>query len=194
MSHTITPPAIKVPSNEEVEQALLGALLVDNRKYDAVADILRPEHFYDPAHRRIFAAISSEVSVGRKADPVTLRRMFDADADLAKEGGGAYLAELAGNVVTLVNVGEYAKTLHDLFVKRQLIETALGLLDDIQNPDVGRSGSDIREAHESALMMMEDAGPRSQALVSIRDAVSEAIEGAETAYRAGTSLTGVTNA
>lgn len=192
MSHTITPPAIKVPSNEEAEQALLGALLVNNRAYEMVADFLRPEHFYDPAHQRIFTAIASEVSVGRKADPVTLRRMFDADPELAKEGGGAYLAELAGNVVTVVNAADYGKTIRDLFVKRQLIETALGLLDDVQNPDVGRSGADIREAHEAALMQMDDAGPRAQALVSIRDAVTEAIEAAETAHRSGTSLTGVT--
>ena len=91
------------PHNEEAEQALLGAILVNNKAYERVAEFLRPQHFYDPVHVRIYEAITKMIERGQIANPVTLKPYFDNDPALANDGGAEYLAELAANVVTVIN-------------------------------------------------------------------------------------------
>src|SRR5690606_11522642 len=78
------------PHNEEVEQALLGALLVNNRSLEKVSDYLRPAHFYNPVHGRIYEAIHKFAERGQDASPATLKNYFDKDEDLAHVGGGQY--------------------------------------------------------------------------------------------------------
>ena len=67
------------PHNIEAEQALLGAILVNNVAYEKVGEILQPEHFYDPVHGRIYGAISTLINRGQIADPKTLRGLFNND-------------------------------------------------------------------------------------------------------------------
>jgi replicative DNA helicase len=61
------------PSNLQAEQALLGALLANNKAYERVSEFLAPEHFADPIHGKIFAAIARRCELGQIADPVMLR-------------------------------------------------------------------------------------------------------------------------
>jgi len=83
------------PSNTEAEQALLGAILVNNAAYGRVAEFLAPEHFGNAVHGRIFAAIGKLIERGQIANPVTLKNLFDQDGALAEIGGAQYLARLA---------------------------------------------------------------------------------------------------
>jgi len=85
----------EAPSNIEAEQALLGAILVNNLALNHVSDRLRPEHFYEPIHHRIYEAIQHLHDKGQIANPVTLKHYFDRDAALADIGGAEYLARLA---------------------------------------------------------------------------------------------------
>lgn len=75
------------PHNQEAEQGLLGALLIDNRALEKVTDFLRPEHFFMPAHQRIYDAIIKMNDRGQSATPVTLKNYFEKDADLEHVGG-----------------------------------------------------------------------------------------------------------
>jgi replicative DNA helicase len=109
------------PHNYEEEQALLGALLHNNSVYEIVSDILYAECFADAAHGRIFEAISRLIERGQIADPITLKDYFSKDESLAQVGNGEYLVNLAASVVSVVNVREYANTIHDLYLRRQLI-------------------------------------------------------------------------
>ncbi|MDP7539313.1 MAG: DnaB-like helicase N-terminal domain-containing protein, partial [Alphaproteobacteria bacterium] len=68
-----------LPQNIEAEQALLGALLIDNAAYDPVSVFLEPEHFYVPVHARIYEATRDLIVRGQIANPVTLKSYFDAD-------------------------------------------------------------------------------------------------------------------
>ncbi|MGR0185521.1 replicative DNA helicase [Azospirillum aestuarii] len=181
------------PHNEEAEQALLGAILINNRAYEKVSEFLRPEHFYDPAHQRIFAAISEEVEAGRKADPVTLRDRFASDADLAGDGGGAaYLARLVANVVTVVNSADYGRIIHELFLRRQQIEVALSMLDDAYDVGSGRSPEEAIAEFAGDLDRILDIAPASQATFTcMRDAAEEALNRADAARRTGGGLSGV---
>src|SRR5689334_24476993 len=82
------------PSNPRAEEALLGALLANNKAYERVSEFLVPEHFVDPIHGRIFQAISRRIEAGQLADPVTLKAEFEHSSVLDEVGGTAYLAHL----------------------------------------------------------------------------------------------------
>ncbi len=64
------------PYNSEAEQALLGAILVNNVAFEKCNDILEASHFYDPLHSRIYGAVSTLINRGQIADPKTLRGVF----------------------------------------------------------------------------------------------------------------------
>ena len=85
-----------LPQNVEAEAAMLGAMMIDNRLADDLLDKLEPEHFFEPLHGRIFAAIKTARVADMLATPVTLRPMFESDAGMKELGGPAYLAQLTG--------------------------------------------------------------------------------------------------
>ena len=91
------------PGNLEAEQALLGAILVNNDAASKVTDFLQPEHFLEPGHQRIFAAALKLIARGQIANPVTLKYYFEQDEALTEVGGSLYLARLAGAAVTVIN-------------------------------------------------------------------------------------------
>src|ERR671922_700881 len=84
------------PHNIEAEQALLGAILVNNEAFYRVSDFLEPRHFFEGVHQKIYEIASSLIRAGKVASPVTLKTFLPADADI---GGGMtvsqYLARLA---------------------------------------------------------------------------------------------------
>src|ERR1700753_3273199 len=84
------------PHNFEAEQALLGAILLNNRAIENVLEFLRPGHFAEPLHGRIYAACLALAERNQIANPVTLKTFLTSDADLARLGGDSYLARLAG--------------------------------------------------------------------------------------------------
>src|SRR5882762_2915439 len=90
------PPLFRsAPHNIEVEQALLGAILVNNEAFYRVSDFLEPQHFYEPIHQKIFELAGSLVRAGKVATPVTLKTFLPADIDIAGLTSVQYLARLA---------------------------------------------------------------------------------------------------
>jgi len=92
------------PSNLAAEQALLGALLAQNRAYERVADFLEPKHFADPVHARIYRRISERILDGRLADAVSMRADFENSGILDEVGGSAYLTQLLAAMVGITIV------------------------------------------------------------------------------------------
>lgn len=179
------------PSNEEAEQGILGALLASNKAYEKVADILRPEHFYDPAHQRIYAAIASSIDAGRPANPVTLKAMFDADEALKENGGGEYLTALFSSFVTILNAREYAKTIRDLFLRRQMIEVGLDLVADAVAEDIARPAEKRIEEAEGRLYELAERRGGARGSVALIDALAQADEIIDRAQKATDGITGV---
>lgn len=118
----VTSPLLAPPANLEAEQALLGALLANNKAYDRVSSFLEAHHFADAVHGRIYAAIRARCERGELADAVTLRREFEKTDELAEVGGLAYLARLIEAMVGIVNAGEYGRLIYDCYQCRRLIE------------------------------------------------------------------------
>src|SRR5690349_23244011 len=81
-----------LPQNVEAEAALLGALMIDNRLVEDVQLKLRPDHFFEPLHGRIYESILRMTDANRVANPVTLKPLFDGDESMKEVGGPAYLA------------------------------------------------------------------------------------------------------
>jgi len=181
-----------LPHNEEAEQGLLGALLVDNRALENVADFLRPEHFFVAAHARIYEAIQKMVDRGQTASPVTLKNYFDTDEDLTDVGGSAYLADLAGSVISVMNVNDYASAIYDLFLRRELITVGEDMVNDSFEHVLEKSAGDTIESAEAKLYELAEGGDSRGNFTTLRDSVLVAIEHAEKAFKTDGNVTGVT--
>jgi replicative DNA helicase len=181
-----------LPHNLEAEQALLGALLIDNRSLENVGDIVRADHFFAPVHQRIFDAISKMADRGQNADPITLRPYFEKDAELEERGGAQYLADLAASVITVVNAANYAKFIRDMHARRELITIGNDLVNEAFAADVDVSAQDCLEGAEARLFEMGESGQGDRGFVTMRDATAAAIELAEKAFKSEGHVTGVT--
>jgi replicative DNA helicase len=180
------------PHNEEVEQALLGALLVNNRALEKVSEFLRPEHFYNPVHGRIFEAITKFVERGQDASPITLKNFFEKDQDLAHVGGGQYLSDLASHVISVVNVEDYGRVVYELHLRRALISLGEDVVNDAYDHDVDQNAQDQIEQTEKRLFDLATAGDYKGGFVSFNESLTRAIQQAEIAYQREGLVTGVT--
>src|SRR5215468_6801196 len=90
------PPLFRsAPHNIEVEQALLGAILVNNEAFYRVSDFLEPQHFFEPIHQQIYDHLRALVRTGKVASPITLKTFLPGDLDIAGLTVAQYLARLA---------------------------------------------------------------------------------------------------
>lgn len=129
---TLEPPEA-LPHNIECEAALLGALMIDNRLVDQIADRVVSAHFYEPLHGRIYDAILREHSLNRIANPVTLRPYFDGDEAMKEVGGPAYMAQLTGSGAAIIGARDFADQLVELARLRALIGAGQNLIDAAMN-------------------------------------------------------------
>src|SRR5438128_1561563 len=120
--------------NVEVEQALLGALLVNNDVLASLPSALGPSDFSEGLHGRLFEASATLIRSGRPASPLLLKPTFENDETLKEIGGTAYLARLAAAATTIVNAPEYARHVMGLSLRRKAIakaEEAIAELKDL---------------------------------------------------------------
>lgn len=181
-----------LPHNLEAEQGLLGALLIDNRALEKVTDFMKAEHFFVPAHQRIYHAIITMVERGQSASPVTLKNYFQNDEDLKDVGGAEYLAELAASVVSVINAADYGQTIYDLHMRRELITLGEEIVNESYDHSLERDATNTIESAEARLFSLAESGDSKGGFVTLRDSVMVAIENAETAFKADGQCTGVT--
>jgi replicative DNA helicase len=187
-------PAYRVaPHNEEVEQALLGALLVNNKALEKVSEFLRPAHFFNPVHGRIFEGIVKFIERGQDASPITLKNFFEKDADLAHLGGGQYLSDLAAGVISVVNVADYGQTIYELHLRRALIAMGEEVVNDAYDHNIDLPAKQQIEQAEKRLFDLATAGDYQGGFVSFHDSLTRAINQAQIAYQREGMVTGVTS-
>jgi replicative DNA helicase len=112
------------PNNIEVEQALLGAILINNEAYGRVSRFLEPKHFYEPLHRRIYMLAGELIEMGRVANHITLKTYLPSSEKVGDMTVAHYLARLASEAVTIINSRDYGLTIHELWSRRELIPEA----------------------------------------------------------------------
>jgi len=200
MSDVVTPmhrPAPEVtshrepPHNLEAEQGLLGAILVNNRAFERVSDFLRPEHFANPAHGRLFAACGRMIERGQIASPVTLKGMFDQDEGLADVGGAQYLVKLAGSVVTVINATDFGREIHDCFLRRELIDVGETIVNDAFDRDMDEPATNQIEKAENRLFTLAEDGNSEGGFVEFKSALSDSVEMIQAAYKRDGGLAGL---
>src|SRR5205807_8979285 len=114
------PPYRAAPHNIEAEQALLGAILVNNEALYRVSDFLEPQHFFEPIHRQIYDIARTLIRTGKVASPITLKTFLPADLDIAGLTLAQYLARLAADAATIKNARQRRRTGYDLATRREL--------------------------------------------------------------------------
>jgi len=179
------------PHNIEAEQALLGAILVNNDAYDRVSGFLEPWHFYDPVHGRIFESAATLIRAGKLASPVTLKTYFDADAALAEIGGPAYLARLAAAATTIINAEEYGRTVYELAQRRRLITIGEDLVNASYDTPVDTSPRTLIERAEQELYELAEESKYGKGFLTFATALTDAIDMAAKAYERDGGLSGV---
>ena len=147
-----------LPHNLEAEQALLGAILINNEALNQVATFLEPPHFYLPVHGRILEAILKMIERGQIASPVTLKHYFDNDDSLSDVGGAQYLARLAGSAVTIINAEHYGRAIYDLAMRRELISIGEEMVNEAYDASLDESATAQIENSEHKLFMLAEEG------------------------------------
>ena len=179
------------PCNLEAEQGLLGAILVQNRAFERVSEFLRPEHFFDPLHGRIFEAAATLILRGQLANPVTLKSSFERDEAFAETGGDAYLARLAGSAVTVINARDYGRTIHDLYLRRELIALGEDTVNDAFGGDLEVTAMNQIETAEKRLYDLATVGDYEGGFQEFPAVLADTIQMAEAAYKREGKLIGV---
>jgi replicative DNA helicase len=181
-----------LPHNLEMEQALLGAVLVNNDAAARISDFLKPVHFFEPLHGRIFEAAMILVERGQIASPVTVKTFFEKDEALKAVGGAQYLARLTVAAVTVLHAADYGRALYDLALRRQLIAIGEEMSVLAAEPKAGESATEQIEQAESQLFRLAEEGQHEGGFKSFLTSVTAAVHNIEAAYKRDSRLTGVT--
>ncbi len=180
-----------LPHNDEAEQALLGALLVNNEKTHIVSGFLLAEHFFQPIHGRIYDAILKLVERGQMANPVTLKHYFENDDALTDIGGAQYLARLAGSTVTIINAEDYARTVHDLALRRSLITLGEEVVNEAFDYKIEVPARMQIEEAEQRLFNLAEAGQSEGGFRPLAESLTGAVTMMEGAYKGDSGMSGI---
>ena len=187
------PTQTALPQNVEAEAALLGALMIDNRLVEDVQLKLRPDHFFEPLHGRIYEAVLRMTDGNRVANPVTLRPLFESDEAIKDVGGPAYLAQLTGSGAAVIGARDFAQQIYDLALLRSLITVGRDLVEGALDTSEDVAPLAQIERAETELYKVAEAGGAEGRARSFGEAAMDSIRNAEAALNRGGGLTGITS-
>jgi replicative DNA helicase len=190
--HDSTSEPKALPRNVEAEAALLGALMIDNRLVEDVQLKLKPEHFFEPIHGRIYDALLRLVDRNMVANPVTLKPLFDADEAMRELGGPAYLAQLTGSGAAVIGARDFADQVYDLALLRELVGVGREMVEKALDTSEEINPKGLVEEAEVALYRVAEQGGESGGTKTFRQAMHLALEQAEKAQNSGGHISGVT--
>lgn len=175
------------------EQALLGALILDNSVIDNIPDTFYSYHFAAELHSKIYEAICKIRDSGSVADPITLTSYLKAEPTFQKSDGQKYLLDLVDSVIGLNNVSDYAKIIYDLYLRREIVSIGDKAILKAKAMDVEEKANDIIESTEKDLYELASGVSNKGRLVAFSDALAESIEAAASAFKRDSHIVGVTS-
>lgn len=178
-----------VPYDIDIEQAFLGALMVDNFYYDRLPSNFCRHHLYDPLHQKIFRSITELITKGDAATPLTVAASLGGD-DLKEVGGKPYLVNLAKTAPPLPNIKEYGNILIDLSVKRELIRASEIISTNCSESTTTPAETHLQEA-EAMIFQIAENTTLSSGILTFSEAVDITIKATEDAFNKGGLITGV---
>ena len=180
-----------LPSNIEAEQALIGSILVNNDIIDEVSNIISHKDFYDPLHSKIYSLIESLHNKGMIANPITLKNSFENDQNLSEIGGTEYLVKLTRFSSSVRQSIDYAKIIHEKFVRRELVQISQTLSDESMDNSGEKSGEIIIQDTEKSLFDLAERGTFNQSFLKFNQALDQTIEMAHNAMKSDQGIVGV---
>jgi len=178
------------PQNIEAEQALLGAILINNDAFDRVSDFLKPEHFAHEFHRRTFEIAGSLIRAGKLASPITIKT-FLGDHDLGGVTVPQYLSRIAAEATTIINAHDYGRTIYDLALRRELIRIGEDVVNVAYDAPVDASPREQIEEAERRLYQIAEGGRYDGGFARFSDALKTAVDMAAKAYERDGNLSGI---
>ena len=180
------------PSNLEAEQALIGSILVNNDIIDEISTLVNSNIFYDPAHVKIYEVIESLNNKGMIANPITLKNFFEKDNMLNEVGGTEYLVKLTRFSGSAKQAIDYAKIIHEMYLRRELVQISDKLSTDTLNANSqDENAENIIENTEKSLFDLAERGSFSQSFLKFNQALDQTIEMATLAMQNDQGIVGV---
>jgi replicative DNA helicase len=179
------------PQNVEAEQALLGAILVNNEAFYRVSDFLEPQHFFEPVHRVIFEVAGQLIRAGKVATPVTIKTFLPADLAIGDLNLAQYIARLAAEATTIINAEDYGRSVYDLAVRRALISVGEDMVNVAYDAPVDNPPKQQIEDAEKRLFDLAEKGSYGSGFETFDTALTHAIDMAANAYRRDGHLSGL---
>jgi len=180
------------PANLEAEQALLGSILVNNDIIDEISSIVTPSVFYDPGHIKIYEVIQNLNNKGMIANPITLKNYFEKDNMLNEVGGTEYLVKLTRFSGSTKQAVDYAKIIHEMYLRRELVLISNKLSSDTMNASTEEQNAEnIIEDTEKSLFDLAERGSFSRSFLKFNQALDQTIQMATQAMQNDQGIVGV---
>ncbi|MFK4824015.1 replicative DNA helicase [Paenochrobactrum sp. BZR 588] len=181
----------ETPNNIEAEQALLGAILINNDAFYRVSDFLKPTHFHEPLHKRIYEITSDLIRVGKMANPVTMKTFLPAEEKVGDLTVFQYVLRLAAEAVTVINAEDYGRAIYDLATRRSLINIGEEMVNVAYDAPVDMAPQSQIEDAERRLFELAETGRYDGGFQAFKDAVTTAVDMANAAFMRDGHLSGV---
>ncbi len=184
--------ALRIPPHStEAEQSLLGGLMLDQRAWDQVADVISADDFYRHDHRLIFETIGTLAERDQPADAVTVSEQLEREGELAAAGGLDYLAQLVQETPSAANIRAYGKIVRQRAMLRDLIQIG-GDIASSAHESEGRSVEELVDLAEQKVFDIADRGQRrGQGFRPLKEIVSDSIDRLDKLSRAEGDITGI---
>ncbi|AGA64310.1 Replicative DNA helicase [Liberibacter crescens BT-1] len=190
-NHSVTSLYREAPNNVEAEQALLGAVLVNNDAFYRVSDFLKPLHFFERLHQNIFEIASKLIHMGKIANPVTIKTFLSSEEKVGDLTVSQYLARLASEAVSIINAEDYGKTIYDLALRRSLIGIGEEMVNTAYNSSLELSSKEQIENTERQLFDLAENGRYDGGFQSFTNAITIAVNMASQAFERDSKLSGI---
>ena len=179
------------PHSVQAEQSLLGGLLLDNRAWDQIADLLVDTDFYRREHRLVFSAIGTLIERGDPCDVITLSEWLEANSRLDDVGGLSYLGTLAKDTPSAANIRAYANIVRDNSVLRQLADVGTEIANSAYYTE-GRDTPSLLDNAEKLVFRITDQGnTRGSGFHDIKELLTRAVDRIDTLFHQDNPLTGI---
>lgn len=181
----------KAPHSSQAEQALLGAIMVNNRFYDELEGALKPEHFYVPLHGAVFEAIEDVINTrGGEANPITISQRLQGTSFDADKALFPHLSTMFENATLAGDAKSLADVIITSFRQRQLMGLAENLHTQARTSSKPEEVETMLESVAGEIYRLTEIGGKSERR-DMRQNLIEIIRQADAAKRGGTGITGI---
>ena len=181
-----------MPHSPEAEQAVLGGLILDNKRFDAVAEIVQPQDFYKDANQHIFQTMQSLAEADKPLDIITLAEELSRQESLERVGGMGYLSAIASNTPSAANTAAYGQIVREHSTIRQLILVAKDISRSGFNPS-GLDANDLLQLAEKRVLEIAEGRPKEGGLEGMDILLKSTIERIKQLFESGSDITGLSS-